>query len=137
MTITPMLPLPIRASRWRALLSWLCCVAALLLAVTVCHRPAPAAAAVASSVSTATTAVGAEDGGAMGDEGWCVHHQPGDPCLTGLQHLPQTIVQLPDEAVVPAGGHLVTPAQPRAGPGIVSSAGPGGIDLHALQVLRI
>lgn len=137
MTIRPTLPQPIRAPRWRVLLSWLCCVAALLLAVTVCHRPAPTMVAVATSVSTPTAAISAEDSGSMGDERWCVHHQPGDPCLTGLQHLPQTIVPLPDEAVVPAGRGLVTPALSRAGPRIVSSGGPSGIDLHALQVLRM
>lgn len=137
MTITPTLPPPTRASRWRALVSWTCCVAALLLAVTVCHRSAAATVAEAMSVSAPTTAVSVEGGGPMGDERWCLHHRPGDSCLTGLQHLPQTIVPLPDEAVVPAGGHPVPPAQSRAGPGIASSAGPSGIDLHALQVLRI
>ncbi|MFI5983753.1 hypothetical protein ACIBEA_23080 [Streptomyces sp. NPDC051555] len=138
---------PAGAPRWRALLSWVCCVAAVLLAVTVCHQPtratpyeasaAPAPSGVAVGVVSGlvSSVVGGADHAPSGGAEGCVHHRPGDACLTVLDHLPQSVLPLPDPLVLPAAGHRATPVSPRAGP-VTDTPAHRAPDLHALQVLR-
>ncbi|WP_407835932.1 hypothetical protein ACE1OC_05095 [Streptomyces sp. DSM 116496] len=137
MTITPSpLPQPVRALRWRAFVSWMCCVAALLLAVTVCHQSGPTPTAL-STGRPATAAALSEDQVPAGSSQGCVNHQPGDACLTGLQHLPQSVQPLPDTPALPTGTATRTPAPARAGPMVRAPAPRHAVDLHSLRVLRI
>ncbi|PWK65096.1 hypothetical protein BCL76_11383 [Streptomyces sp. CG 926] len=137
MTSTPSpLPRPSTGLRLRALLSWMCCVAALLLAVTVCHRsgPPPAAGAGWGMPSTASTVQNADTSGSV--EG-CVDHRPGDTCLTALHHLPGSILPLPEDVALPGESAAAARPPARAGPAVGAPLTARGVDLHSLQVLRI
>lgn len=135
MTTMPSLPSPLRRGlRVRALLSWTCCLAALLLALTVCHQSGPRTGA--GSVPSVSAAASAQPLPSSDGQG-CAHHRSGNHCLTGLQHLPQSYVPLPDDTVLPPAAHSVSSAVPRAGPSSADTAPRPGVDLHALQVQRI
>ncbi|MFH8257597.1 hypothetical protein [Streptomyces roseolus] len=129
------LSLPARAMRWRALVSWMCCTAALVLAVTVCHQTGPTSTAPTTRVPAAS--VPAESQMPVGGTQGCVNHQPGDTCLTGLQHLPQSLQPLPDTPALSAHAPARTPAPAPTGPAEPATAPRHAVDLHSLQVLRI
>ncbi|MDT9687403.1 hypothetical protein Q5762_03410 [Streptomyces sp. P9(2023)] len=113
-----------------------CALAALFLAVVVCHptvggqpdRPAGATFVAVGNLS--------EHGSGEVVRG-CVNHQPGDRCVTGLQHLPRAVFPDAGDALAPVADSVVTTARyvVTASPRVRQEA--FGVDLHVLQVQRI
>lgn len=120
----------------RALLSWITCLATILIALVVCSQSAPRVHDVrlpaASTVTAQLTHAPLADG--------CLDHAPGhqDHCVTALQHTPKSLAPAPDlDAPFPTP-HRDAFADALPADGITRStpALARAVDLHVLQVQR-